>query len=42
MKSFTSALVILLLLGTPNEQANALRIQSGFSDEIMKQLADDI
>jgi len=42
MKYITSALVLVALLGSQTEQVNAIKIQSGFTDDLVKSLAQDM
>ena len=41
MKSLTSALVLIALLGAQQE-ATAVKLTTQFSDDLMKQLAEDM
>ena len=42
MKYITSALVLIALFGTQSEQANAIRINAQFTDDLVKSLAQDM
>ena len=42
MKYITSALVLIALLGTQTEQASAIKLDAGFTDDLVKQLAQDM
>ena len=42
MKYITSALVLIALLGTQTEQVSAIKIKAGFTDDLVKQLAQDM
>lgn len=42
MKYLTSALVLIALFGAQSEQANAIKLTSGFSDDLIKSLTEDM
>ena len=42
MKYLTSALVLIALFGAQSEQANAIKLNSGFSDDLIKSLTEDM
>lgn len=42
MKHLTSALVLIALFGAHSEQANAVKINSAFSDDLIKSLTQDM
>ena len=42
MKYITSALVLIALFGVQSEQANAIQLSTGFSDDLIKSLTEDM
>ena len=42
MKYITSALVLIALFGAQSEQANAIKLDAGFTDDLVKSLAQEM